>query len=77
MIKPHFTPTSNDYRSAVHLNSLLIAVCAVAMLVMIVGMSFATSWVQLVVWTVVAVLAVLAICMIAFIVGACGGSRRG
>jgi hypothetical protein len=77
MTKPHFTPTSDDYRAALRFNSLALAVFAFAMLVMIVGLSLATSWVELVMWTAVAAVTVLAVCAIAFIVGSHGGPSHG
>ena len=77
MDKPPFTPTPRDYRAAVSLNTFLIAVSFVAIAVMVTGLAFADSWIELMGWLAAAVWSVLAICALAFLAGLHGGRRRG
>jgi O-antigen/teichoic acid export membrane protein len=77
MAQRQFTPTPHEYRGAVQLNTLLIAVCLVAIAVMVIGLAFADNWNQLVVWMIAAAAAVLAICALAFVAGLYRGGKRG
>ena len=77
MEKNQTNPTSRQARDAERCNVFLCVLSAMAVIGMFGGLLFAKSWLDLLLIVGTAAWAVVGIAFVAFIVGACGGPRRG